>query len=418
MRVSGTASDEVDALENPPESGDEFMIGVGVGVGMALVWIGVLSLALAASAFVERGSRLDRLQDRPDWRPPRADWGFDAQPAPSSYMLVRALAGAARLVRTRSVVPDRSAWLALFGRLVSCVSLASAIALLPFAGTWGGSASGPALVCIDLRYGLLALVFLFFLMTLSQVAVGLADRQVWSRLGSVRLASRNLSGLGLFMIVLAPLALESSSLRLQDIVFAQQDTFAPFSWLPAPVGGDVFEIVRSWRWPNWNLFAQPLTALLFIPTVENLVHRPRVEDPMSGTIEASGFGIDDDPIDLYWSRFESRLARVLAVSLFVSLFLGAGAMPFIPASAIVDLLEPMMGFALAALLGVAIQIAVFVTKLMIVLGAISFIRRSTAVMRDDQWIGIITLRLLPLAWANLLLMSAMTLLSDSIQGGA
>jgi len=385
---------------------------------MAFVWLGVLSIALVGTAVLERRTRLSRLRDRADWSPPRAEWGFDAKPPPATYLLFRALASGARLVRSRSIVLERSARLAFFGRLVSCIALASALALVPFAGTWGGHAEGLALVSLDLRYGLLALVFLLFLMALAQVAIGLADRQVWSRLGSVRLASRNLAGLGLFMIVLAPLALETGSLRLHDIVFAQQATFAPLSWLPAPVGSDAFEFARSWRWPNWNLFAQPLTALLFVPTVENLVHRPWARDPMSGSTAASGFGIDDDPVDLYWARFESRLARVLAASLFVALFLGAGAIPFVPASAVVDLFEPMIGFALPALLGVGIQVGAFLAKTLIVLAVISFIRNATAVMRDDQWIGIITLRLLPLAWANLLLMSALTLLSGSIRGGA
>ena len=393
-------------------------IDVAIGIVIALVWFGVVSLALVGTALVERWSRLVRLADRPEWRPPRAEWGFDRKRPASHYLVARALAGGARLGRARTVVLERSTSLAFFGRLVSCIGLASAFALVPFAGTWGGSVDGHPLLCVDLRYGLLVLVFLFFLLAQAQVAVGLSDHQVWSRLGSVRLASRNLCGLGLFMIVLAPLALETSSLRLQDIVFAQQSTFAPLSWLPAPVGDEVFAAARAWRLPNWNLFAQPLTALLFIPTLENLVHRPLARDAMAGTLGTSGFGLDGDPTDLYWARLDARLARVLAAALFVSLFLGAGAIPFLPASAIVDLLEPFMGFAVPAFLGVVIQTGVFLGKLLLVLIAIAFLRRASAVARDDQWIGIVTLRLFPLAWANLLLMSALTLLSESIRGGA
>jgi NADH:ubiquinone oxidoreductase subunit H len=128
---------------------------------------------------------------------------------------------------------------------------------------------------------------------------------------------------------------------------------------------------------------------------------------------ASGFGLDDDPADLYWGRLEVRLAKVLAASLFVSLFLGAGAIPFVRASAVVDLLEPFVGPMLPALLGVMIQIAVFVFKLMVVLVLASLLRRATATLRDDQWIEIVNFRLFPLAWANLLLMSAMSLYSSS-----
>ena len=116
---------------------------------------------------------------------------------------------------------------------------------------------------------------------------------------------------------------------------------------------------------------------------------------------------------------KSILSAILGIAaVLVSLFLGAGAIPFVSASAVVDLLRPFAGFALPALLGVVIQLGVFSGKLMIVLVLASFFRRATATVRDDQWIEIVTLRLFPLAWANLLLMSAVTLLSDSIRGGA
>jgi len=389
-----------------------------IGAGLAFVWFSIVSLALVGCAVIERRGRLAHLRDRPEWRPPRAAWGFDAEPPPASHLIARALAGGARLVRSRTVVADRSIGQRNLGRMVSCIALASALSLIPFAGTWGGTSDGVALVVVDAGHGLIALVFLVLLMAMAQVAIGLADHSVWSRLGSVRLASLSLGGLGLFVLVLAPLALETGSLRLHDISFAQQETFSPFAWLPTGVGGASFEIARGWRWPDWNLFAQPLTALLFLPALAGLTRRPWVHDASVGSMGASGFGLDSGPADLYWGRLEVRLSRVLAGSLFVSLFLGAGAIPFVPASAIVDLLVPFAGFVLPALLGVTIQIGVFIAKLMIVLVLASSLRRATATLRDDQWIEIVIFRLFPLAWANLLLMSAISLLADPTAGGA
>ena len=389
-----------------------------IGAGLAFVWFAMVSIALVGCAVIERRSRLASLRNRPEWRPPRAAWGFDPEPPPVAYLIARALAGGARLIRSRTVVGDRTHSQRVLGRVVSCVALASALSLVPFAGTWGGTSDGIALVVVDLRQGLIALVFLVLLMAMGQVAMGLADHSVWSRLGSVRVASQSLGGLGLFVLVLAPLALETGSLRLHDIVFAQQTLFSPFSWLSTEAGGKVFEVARGWHWPGWNLFAQPLTALLFVPALAGLTRRPWVYDAVAGSIGTSGFGLDSDPADLYWGRLEARLSKVLTASLFVSLFLGAGAIPFVSASAVVDLLRPFAGFELPALLGVVIQLGVFSGKLMIVLVLASFFRRATATVRDDQWIEIVTLRLFPLAWANLLLMSAVTLLSDSIRGGA
>lgn len=389
-----------------------------IGAGMALVWFAMLSLALVGCAAIERRSRLAGLRQRPEWRPQRAAWGFDLEPPPVNYMLVRALAGAARLIRSSTVVADRSLSQRVVGRGVSCVALASAISLIPFAGTWGGRSDGVALVAVDLDHGLIALIFLLLLMAMGQVAMGLAEQNGWSRLGSVRIANRSLAGLGLLVLVLAPLAIETGSLRLHEIVFAQQTTFPPFAWLSSEFGGTAFEIVRGWRWPGWQLFSQPLTAVLFVPAIAGLTSRRWVHDAASGSIGSHGFGLDSGPADLYWGRLETRLSKLLAASLFVSLFLGAGSMPFISASAVVDLLRPYFGLGLPALLGVSIQIGVFFGKLMLVLIVASFLRNGIAKLRDDQWIEIVSSRLFPLAFANLLLMSAMALLSDSLRGGA
>jgi NADH:ubiquinone oxidoreductase subunit H len=356
-----------------------------IGAGLAFVWFALVSLALVGCAVIERRSRLVSSRSRPEWRPPRAAWGFDPEPPPVSYLIGRALAGGARLVRSRTVVSDRSNAQRVLGRIVSCVAVASALSLVPFAGTWGGTSDGVALVVVDLRHGLIALVFLVLLMAMGQVAMGLAEHSVWSRLGSVRVASLGLGGLGLFMLSLE---------------------------------GEIFESVHGWRWPGWHLFTQPLTALLFIPALAGLIRRPWVHDAAAGSMATSGFGLDSDPEDLYWGRLEVRLSRVLAASLFVSLFLGAGAIPFVPASAIVRLLEPFVGFELPALLGVMLQIGVFAGKLAVVMVLASMLRRATAILRDDQWIEVVMFRLFPLAWANLLLMSAVSLLVRSTGGGA
>jgi NADH:ubiquinone oxidoreductase subunit H len=388
-----------------------------IGVGMAIVWFAIVSMALAGCAVIERRTRLANLRNRPEWNPPRATWGFDPEPPPATYLIARALAGAARLVRSRTLAVDRSISQRALGRVVSSMAIASALSLVPFAGTWGGAYDGVALVVVDLRHGLIALVFLVLLMSVGQVTMGLAERSLWSRLGSVRVASRSLAGLGLFVLVLAPLTIETGSFRLHEIVFAQQAPFSPFSWLPNKLTGEVFEIARGWQWLGWNLFVQPLTALLFIPALAGLTRRAGVYDATTGSIATSGFGLDSDPSDLYWDRLETRLLKIFVAALFVSLFLGAGAIPFVPASAIVGLLEPFVGIELPSLLGVAIQIGVFVAKLMLVLVVSAMFQRATAILREDQWIELVTYRLLPLAWANLLLISAMTLLSNSMQGG-
>lgn len=388
-----------------------------MGIGMGIVWLGIVSLSLIVCAMIERHHRLGRLQDRPEWNPPKALWGSDANPPPANYIVARALADAARIVRSRARVFDRSRGLSFGARIVCCLALATGLSLVPFAGTWGGAPDGSALVPVDLRFGLIAIVFVVFVLGMAQVMLGLAERNVWSRLGSVRVAGQCLGGLGLLVLVLAPLTLEAQSFRLHDIAQAQASDFIPFSWLPASIEGGVPDFLRSWGWPRWHLFSQPLTALLFILALRWILRRPDVQDATAATVATAGFGLDSSPVDLYWDRLEGRLAKILAAALFVSLFLGAGSLPFVSASAVVRLLEPFVGPLLPALLVVALQSGVFFAKMVIVLILGALLRRSSATLREDQWIGVATLRLVPLAWANLLLVSALTLLSSSVQRG-
>ena len=385
-----------------------------IGVGMAFVWLAVVMLGLIASAVVERRVRLASLRGRDRWAPQKADWGFDAERPPVVSLLARGLAGAARLVRSRTSVRDQSPKLRWVGRFVSCVAMTSALALVPFAGTWGGRVEGQPLLAVDLPHGLIAVAFLVLMTGLAQVGVGLAERSPWSRLGSVGLASQLLGGFGLFVLVLAPLVLGPFSFRLQDIVSFQQTTFSLFFWLPESLQGEGFEFLRAVQWPRWNLFVQPLTAILFLPALYFLTHRPWVAAGMTRSVGTAGLGLDSDPRDLYWGRLETRLAEVFAAALFVALFLGAESIPFLPVSILVGALEPLVGFALPALLAVVLGIGVFLGKLVIVLVLVGVVHRSTADLRGDQKLRLVALRLLPLAWGNLLLMSAIHLAVEPV----
>lgn len=381
-------------------------------IAMAFVWLSVVMLALVVCALVERRVRLADLRGSKRWAPPRADWGFDADRPPVVSLVARGLAGTARLVRCRTSLHNQSPKLRSVGLVVSCLALSSGLALVPFAGTWGGGVQDRPLLAVDLEHGLFALVFLVFLMGIAQVGVGLAERSPWSRIGSVRLATQMLAGLGLFLLVLAPLVLGPASFRLQDIASFQQATFSPLFWLPESFHGEIFDFARSAQWPRWNLFVQPLTAMLFLPALHSLTRRPWAGDAMTGSVGTAGFGLDSDPSELYWGRLEARLSEVFAAALFVSLFLGAGAIPFLPSPEIVESIRPFVGFALPALGAVVLGISVFFAKLVIILVISGAIRRSTATLRRDQRTRLVALRLLPLAWANLLLVSAMTLLSE------
>lgn len=393
-----------------------------LGIGLAFAWFAVISLALVGAAAIERRHRVPPRPDRPEFAPRRALWGGGPLHPPARHMGVRALASGARIVRARTRVGDRSGGLRFAARAVSCIALASGLSLVPFAGRFGGHAGGSPLVVVDLQHGLVALVLFVLLAAMAQVAVGLAEANPFARLACVRLAGRVLALAGTLAIVLAPLAVASDSLRLHAIVLDQEGRFAPLALAAAFLrdgGATSLAPGLEWRvWPAWHLFRQPLTALLFLPVALLLLRRPLAVDPVGGGVRLSAFGHDDDPGELYWSRIEERLASVLFAALFVALFLGAGALPFVATARLVGPLVPFFGEGLPALVGSAIEMGVFLAKCLVVLFLVARVSRSMPALRDDQWIGIVTRRILPLAWANLLLVFAARLLIDAAGGGA
>ncbi len=228
-------------------------------------------------------------------------------------------------------------------RVVACVALASALALVPFAGSLGGAPGGVPLVVVDLHHGLVALVLFVVLAAMAQVAVGLSESSPFARLACVRLAGRVLALAGTLAIVLAPIALASGSLRLHAIVADQQGSFAPFAmlavWLASADSGSgsgsAVTLLERMHGPAWHVFRQPLTALFFVLVLGLLTRRPLAVDPIGGSVRLSAFGHDDDPAELYWARSEERLAAVLFAALFVALFLGAGSIPYLPTARLV-----------------------------------------------------------------------------------
>ncbi len=385
---------------------------------LTIVWMSVVSGVLAACAILERRARLVPRPDRPELSPPRANWGGNPAPPPAHAMTARALAGFARIVRRKSVVSDHRPGLRLLGRLGACVSLLVGLAMVPFAGTWGGGLTDPPILLLDLHHGLAAIGFLLLLASFSRIAVGLSERNAWSRIGSARQASRSIAALALMTLVLAPLAIGSGSLRLHDIVSDQQLPIGPVAWGVAALEGEFGHTLRAWPIPAWNVLAQPLTAILFIPAMALLLGSPRVDDPTTGSIGAAGLGLDADPIDVYWSRIDARLSLVFATTLFVCLFLGAGSIPFFDAPRLVARLAPYVGDTLPTLLVTGLQVGSFLAKSILVLAASSRLKRVIAVSRVDRALRLTTRRLLPLAWANLLLVAASTLWLAGFAGGA
>ncbi len=253
-------------------------------------------------------------------------------------------------------------------------------------------------------------------LAVARIALGLSERSAWSRMSAARQASRAVAGTALLALSAMPLAIDAASLRLHDLVLDQQRVLWPLAGLARLFGPEVVASLEAWPVPAWNLFTQPLTAVLFAAAVSLWVASPRVDVPGTGAVGIAGLGLDGDATELYWIRAEARLASVFAAGLFVTLFLGSGGLPLFDPVAIVARAVPFVGRGLPEALVTLLHVGVFTGKLVGVLFLGAWFGRTAATNRDDRSLRLATRRLLPVAWANLLLVAAIVLWLQGLRG--
>ena len=332
------------------------------------VWLVIAMVGIASVALFERASRSRARTDRPELAPPRAVWGGGVLHPPSRAATARALSGFARLVRRRTRVVDHRRGLRRLSRGLGCGALLLGLGLLPIAGTWGGAA-GPPLLLLDLEGGLIAILL---------VLLALA-------------------------VVLLPLVL----LARQEVPRVDPASVAPHRLHSCE------PTLAAWA---LSCLQQPLTAILFAAALSLWVASPRADVPGAWAVGVAGLGLDGDATELYWIRVEARLASVFAVGLFVTLFLGAGGLPLVDPVTLVERAEPFLGRGLPEVLVTLLHVGVFAGKLVAVLYLAARVGRMTATGRDDRSLRLATRRLLPVAWANLLLVAAVALWLEGLSG--
>jgi hypothetical protein len=164
--------------------------------------------------------------------------------------------------------------------------------------------------------------------------------------------------------------------------------------------GPSLPALQSLRIPSWGLFLQPVSLGLFVlcalgtPSISNATSSPGFQDRVDG-------------VGQFWLRTAEHLTHVLTASVLVALFLGAGAIPLVPADIIIEEVAEFFGNGFATLLTMAIHIGVFITKVMLVTLLLEPLRRRLAALSFAGSLRLCSWGLIPACVVNLWITGAM-----------
>ncbi len=316
-------------------------------------------------------------------RAPRVEGPFARHPVVG---LLEPLAGSLdRLIVTGVGTPSQRA-----GRFVAAfavfVAPLLALSLVPLGVHYNFPRSEVALVAVQLDGGLAWLV-VSLLVGLYGATALLSDPDLRVRFGVMTASYSVAAGFSIAALAIVfgdidPLAIaiaQDSSLHIGDF-------FGPA--LPA---------LQRLELPAWGVFLQPVSFVVFV-VCALAIPRPGSDfiplDPEDSAPETRD-GVEAFLVDC------GRDATALVVAAwFVALFLGGGAIPFIPAAVIVGFIEPHFGTGLATILCMGLHITVFVGKVMLTTLALDPLQRRLDALTFERALVICWRYAIPFALLN------------------
>jgi NADH-quinone oxidoreductase subunit H len=325
------------------------------------VWLGLLLAVAPIMLWVERRA-CALIQDRPG--PNRT----------GPLGLLQPLADAVKFIFKETVVPtgaDRPLYL-----------MAPALAIIPALTTYVVIPFGPEielggrshrLLVSDADTGVLLLLALASLGVYSLVIAGYASNNKYSLLGSLRASAQMISyELALTLSVVAAL-LPAGSLRLDEVVAAQQGVWLGFL-------------------PRWNVFPQAVGFLVFAAAVFAETNRLPFDLPEAESELVAGHLTEYG--GMRWAIFfmGEYMAMAALAALGATLYFGGWSLP---------------GLEFEGVPGALLALAVLGAKIAVAMGIFVWVRWSLPRFRYDQLMRLGWKVLLPLALCNLALVAAL-----------
>jgi NADH-quinone oxidoreductase subunit H len=291
--------------------------------------------------------------------------------------------------------PARSVSLRTHASLASMIAVLApfiAWAVIPFGsqvqlGSWSVD-----LVVANLEVGVL---WLLAAGVLSLWAALLGDGSDEARVRGAVMGSSQILGMGLALVALflvfeslSPIEIVSSQSRTLNIV------------LPT---AEIGLGVRSLELPAWGVVYQPVSFALYL-VFGSLALRPMPLDPIRSARDAGASGAS-----IVLLQLAEHLDALVLAGVVAALFLGAGAIPYVPAESIVDAIAEYFGSGLATWLCMVIQVAFFVAKVAVLIPLQIYLARVLQNSRFSTSLRLLWQGLVPVALLNILLTASIVI---------
>ena len=316
--------------------------------------------------------------------------------------LLHPLADVIKLLSKEDVVPQGANRLMhLVAPLVASAPAVIAYAVIPFGGVYSFGERQLSLVASNPDWGLLFIFAIGSLATYGTVMAGWASNNNWSLLGGLRASAQmisyevtmGLSVVGVFMVF--------ETLRLQDMVVAQDTTFRVLGFLEVLFGFALPPWLDWIRLPAWGLFYQPLGFLMFLTTIMAENKRPPFDLPEGESELIAGYFLEYSGMRFGLFFMSEFIEVVVIAGLMATLFLGGWAVPFLSTETIIGGIAPILGQGFATGVCILLHFLTFMAKVVVMIWLQMALRWTLPRFRYDQVMDLCWKIILPLSIANI-----------------
>ncbi len=316
--------------------------------------------------------------------------------------LLHPLADVIKLITKEDVVPQgANRVMHLIAPLIAAFPAIVAYAVIPFGGVYAFGDYELSLVVANPDWGLLYVFAISSLATYGTLMAGWASNNNWSLLGGLRASAQmisyevtmGLSVVGVFMVF--------ETLRLQDMVLAQDTTFRIFGFLEVLLGIPVPAWIDWLRLPAWGVFFQPLGFIMFLTCIMAENKRPPFDLPEAESELVAGYFLEYSGMR-FGLFFMSEFIEVVVIGgLMATLFLGGWAVPFLSQETIIGAIEPVFGAGFATGVCLIVHFVTFLLKVVVMIWLQMALRWTLPRFRYDQVMDLCWKIILPLSIANI-----------------